>query len=241
TPADVQADREDPAIAAAFLREVEGEERYGSEWLSLANEVLGRPLSAMVLRGHGAPVAPLLFSPDGAWLYSGSDDGEVRRWRLADGSSEVITTHAGIVTELALSGDGRWLASSSEDGTVQLWSSTTGAQRVLARHAQTVWSVAFDGSGRQLATASADGTVQVHELHSGRVHELDLGVAGYTAAFDASGTRLLIGSADAKARIWRIGDAQTTVVLDGHTQAPFHVRWLSAQQAVTAADDGSVW
>src|SRR5690606_30672391 len=114
-------------------------------------------------------------------------------------------------------------------------------QRVLARHAQTVWSVAFDGSGRQLATASADGTVQVHELHSGRVHELDLGVAGYTAAFDASGTRLLIGSADAKARIWRIGDAQTTVVLDGHTQAPFHVRWLSAQQAVTAADDGSVW
>ena len=241
TPADVQADREDPAIAAAFLREVEGEERYGSEWLSLANEVLGRPLSAMVLRGHGAPVAPLLFSPDGAWLYSGSDDGEVRRWRLDDGSSEVITTHAGIVTELALSGDGRWLASSSEDGTVQLWSSTTGTQRVLARHAQTVWSVAFDGSGRQLATASADGTVQVHELHSGRVHELDLGVAGYTAAFDASGTRLLIGSADAKARIWRIGDAQTTVVLDGHTQAPFHVRWLSAQQAVTAADDGSVW
>jgi WD40 repeat protein/predicted Ser/Thr protein kinase len=238
-PTALRTQREDPAVAAAYLREVEGDERHGSAWLSAANEVLGRPLSARVLRGHRAPVAPLLFSPDGAWLYSGSDDGEVRRWQLETGSSEIIVTHEGIITELALSPDGRWLASSSMDGTVRLWSSTTGQLRVLARHAKAVWSVVFDRSGRRLATASSDGTVQVHELQSERVHELDIGAVVRAVDFDPSGTRLLIGSEDAAARVWRIGDAQPTFVLEGHTQPVFHVRWVSEQQAITAADDGS--
>jgi WD40 repeat protein len=238
TPTTLRTMHEDPAVAAAYLREVEGEERHGSAWLSLANEILGRPLSARVLRGHRAPVAPLLFSPDGAWLYSGSDDGEVRRWQLETGSSEVLATHEGMVTELALSPDGRWLASSSRDGTVRLWSSTTGQLRVLARHAKVVWSVVFDRTGRRLATASSDGTVQIHELQSGHVHELDVGAVVRAVDFDASGTRVLIGSDDAAARVWRIGDAQPTFVLDGHTQPVFHVRWVSEQQAITAADDG---
>ena len=230
---------EDPAVAAVYVREVEGDERNSSAWLSLANEVLGRPLSARVLRGHRAPVAPLLFSPDGAWLYSGADDGEVRRWQLASGRSEVVIAHEGIVTELALSPDGRLLASSSWDGTVRLWSSNTGSLRVLARHAKEVQSVVFDRSGHKLATASSDGTVQVHELPSGRVHELDVGAVVRAVEFDASGTRLLIGSEDAAARLWRIGDAEPSAVLQGHTQAVFHVRWVSDQQAITAADDGS--
>ncbi len=38
----------------------------------------GQPL--MVLEGHTKPVIKVVFSPDGATLFTGSEDGTVRRW-----------------------------------------------------------------------------------------------------------------------------------------------------------------
>lgn len=43
-----------------------------------------------VLRGHRDVVSFLSFSPDGAWLYSASWDGEVWRWDVAGGTGEPI-------------------------------------------------------------------------------------------------------------------------------------------------------
>jgi WD40 repeat protein/predicted Ser/Thr protein kinase len=235
-------DHEDPTVAAALLREVEGKTRASSEWVSAANETLGRPISYAVLEGHRDGLSALTFSPDGQWLYSASFDGEVRRWNISNGTGESIILHGKQVTKLAVSSDGRLLASSSHDGTVRLWSpDDPGRSRILVERGRAVMDVAFDPSGRYLASAWKDGTVELHDLESGELaalagHE----EAVYGVSFDEQGARVLTTSGDHTAKLWRVRDQALLATLSGHEAEVYHGRILSEDRVVTAADDGTV-
>jgi WD40 repeat protein/predicted Ser/Thr protein kinase len=235
-------DHEDPTAAAALLREVEGAARQTSEWVSAANETLGRPISYAVLEGHRDGVSSLIFSPDGAWLYSASFDGEVRRWNIATMVGETIIVHDKQVTKLAVSDDGRLLASSSHDGSVRLWSpDDPHHSKILSEREQPVMDVAFDPSGRWLASASKDSTAQLHDLQSGSVTSLvghERAVFG--VSFDATGTRVLTTSGDRTAKLWRVHDATLITSLVGHDADVFHGRILAGDRVITGADDGTV-
>ena len=231
---------EDPTLAAALLREVGAETRASSEWLSTANQILGQPITKRVLSGHRAPIGPLRFSPDGVWLYSGSDDGELRRWRVESGAGELILRHDTLVTDLALSPDGRLLASSSEDGSVRVWSPGEGQARVIVRYKEAATDVDFGPRGEWLASSSKDGSARVDQLETGRVAQLDTGAAPIHAVdFDPSGEWLVTASKDASARLWRLGEPAPRQVLVGHTQPVYFVRALSPTRAITASDDGT--
>jgi WD40 repeat protein/predicted Ser/Thr protein kinase len=238
----------DPTVAAALLREVEGETRNASEWISMANELLGQPLARAVLQGHRDAIVPVVFAPDGATLYTGSEDGEVRRWAVPGGEGELIGTHGKAVSELAVSSDGRLLASSAYDGSIRLWSPDSGESRELEGHPLAVMSVTFSPDGRRLASASKDGTVRVHELDSGRTSVLEAdGGEVYAVDFDAAGTRVLTGSKDGRARIWSLVDSPNDRgplhVLQAHENAIFFARMLDDGRVLTASDDRTarVW
>jgi WD40 repeat protein len=63
-----------------------------------------------------------LFSPDGHYLYSCSDDCTIKVWNASSGQLiETITHHDLAVKSLSISGDGSLLASCSDDGTLRLW------------------------------------------------------------------------------------------------------------------------
>jgi WD40 repeat protein/predicted Ser/Thr protein kinase len=234
----------DPTVAVALLREVEGEARNDAEWISTANELLGQPLAHAVLLGHRDAIVPVVFSPDGTALYTGSEDGEVRRWAVPSGVGELIVTHDKSVSELALSPDGRLLASSAHDGSVRLWSADSGESRELEPHRLAVMSVAFSPDGRRLASASKDGTVRIHELDSGRTSVLQAdGGEVYVVAFAADGSRVLTGSQDGRARVWSLADGMPVKLLEGHAKPIFFARMLDDGRALTASDDctARVW
>ena len=75
------------------------------------------------LTGHTGAVWAVGWSPDGARLVSGGDDGTVRVWEAASGRLlHTLTGHTGGVRAVGWSPDGTRLVSGGADGRLVVWS-----------------------------------------------------------------------------------------------------------------------
>ena len=169
----------------------------------------------------GPPLRPkrwetaLAFSPDGATLASGGNDGSIVLWTAATGQpiGSPLVGHHQRIFSLAFSPDGKILASGSGDGTVILWDVQKGIAlgRPLSGHGpwpgNDSWglSVAFSPDGRTLASAAKDRNVVLWDV--GSRSPLGDPLKGHTAppmavAFSADGRSLLSLSRDNVALEW---------------------------------------
>jgi WD40 repeat protein len=128
---------------------------------------------AISLTGHQGPVRDVIFSPDGRWLVTVSDDNTARLWDVATllpsparMGNTGLTASDSAATALVLGGHGdwisaaafspdtltgtgsRWLVTASWDGTARLWDLSTpdpagGAPFVLRGHQGPIGAVAF--------------------------------------------------------------------------------------------------
>ena len=112
---------------------------------------------------HLRPVYTVAFSPDGALLVSGSWDGVVNVWRVADGSLvKTWTGHQGSVLGAAFSPDGSFLLTSGRDSTVRVWRTGTWTEvQTLVGNTQKAYAAAWSRDGQFIASAGADGTSRV--------------------------------------------------------------------------------
>ena len=135
-----------------------------------------KPAACATLVGHQSWVNSVVFAADGATLASGSSDGTIRLWNVAEARemSSVQATKAE-VRSVALSPDGRSLAAGIRYGQVQVWDLKTLKPRwQIDGHKSDVWSVAFDQDGKTFVSANGDwnepGEIKFWQTDTGRHH-----------------------------------------------------------------------
>jgi WD40 repeat protein len=127
------------------------------------------------LLGHGCLISKVVYSPNGRFLASSSDDSTIRLWSVADRSCACILKGrlSGWIVSLAFSPSGTSVASADECGSVRLWNAVLflrekekeaeRSDRCIATfkgHVDYVGAVAFSSDGRTLASASSDETIR---------------------------------------------------------------------------------
>ncbi len=178
----------------------------------------------MVLPGHEGPVSAAGFSPDGAHIVSGSEDGTVRVWDLARREERlVLRGHQGPVHAAAFSPDGARIVSGSEDGTVRLWNAATGAELLVAGgHEGPVSAAGFSSDGARIVSGSEDGTVRVWDAADGEdllaLRDHRSGVTA--AAFSPDGAWITSGADDRTVRAWVVGKDDAALVSHACTRLP---------------------
>ena len=180
-------------------------------WLDVVLNVSG---CQCTLEKHDSSVQSVAFSPDGALLASGSWDGTIRLWQVADRTllhtlKMPTARDASYSHDVAFSPDGTTLAFGLPDGTVRLWRVSDGTLlRTLRGNADKICSLAFSPDGRILASGSWDSTIRLWQVADGTPlrtltgHEdgvLDL-------AFSPDGSMLASASFDGEVQVWQAAD-----------------------------------
>ncbi len=91
-----------------------------------ARDVATQQEAGSAMAADSAAVKALVFSPDGKFLATGGQDGNVRLWNVSThGQAGATMTTGDPVTALAFSASGTTLATAESDGATELWAFTT--------------------------------------------------------------------------------------------------------------------
>ena len=155
------------------------------------------------------------FSPDGATLVSGSDQGEIQTWNAATGEALAViakpTEHEnlGHISALRFSPDGALLAVGSHSQ-IHLWEVNTGNRLLSVNTKHKRGNMMFQGDPEPLVF-SRDGTVLVSGLEHGII------------------------------QLWDVTTGDGIAVLDGHTQKVETLAFSpDGQTLVSTAMDGTI-
>ncbi len=123
---------------------------------------------------HKSNVNAVAFSPEGWFLFSGSDDKDSRIKVCSPAGKGLDLTehwsnkdsHAKSVSVLASDAQGNYLASGGLDGSVRVFWQRQGIPLYILNnaHAKPVLGAFFDPKGELLVTAGQDGTVKIWKL-----------------------------------------------------------------------------
>lgn len=186
-----------------------------------------------VVGGHGDAVRAIAVAPNDWEVFSGSEDGKVRRLDLRhpEAPATVLGALGAGVRALSLSAGADLLAAGSAAGEVRLWDLRQPAaaarevgfrglegggreQSGEAAHAKAggageavVSSIAFQPGGRLFASGAADGTIRLRDLDHATV-DVRLNAGGkrvLSLAFSPDGTQLAAGLGQGGgALVWQI-------------------------------------
>lgn len=148
----------------------------------------------------------LAFSPNGGYLASGAEDGNIRFWNVTTNTPVLMRLeHKAAVHDVTYSPNGQWIATGADDGMARIWNAQTGdLVRAFEMSSRPVFSVAFSPDSSVLATAGDTGHIRLWNSHNGTLIQTlckrDAPV--HCVVFSPRVGILASGSADGTVQIW---------------------------------------
>jgi WD40 repeat protein len=169
---------------------------------------------------HDRPLNACRFDPTGSFVFCGSEDAAVERFKLADGTRTVLSGgHETWVQALAFSKEGAIAMSGGCDGKISWWDAAAEAPKPIRTvEAHKGWIRALDVSpdGTLLASGGNDNQVRLWNVADGAlVREL----AGhtrhvYSVAFHPQGQFLLSGDLIGGVKHWEVATGKEVRAFD---------------------------
>jgi WD40 repeat protein len=180
------------------------------------------PLQAHVVSQwpHDRPLNACRFDPAGRFVFCGSEDALVERFKLADGTRTDLTGgHDTWVRALANSKDGSHAMSGGCDGKITWWESAADAPtpvRSLDAHQGWVRSLDVSPDGTLLASGGNDNMVRLWNVADGAlVREMPGHLRHvYNVAFHPSGQFLLSGDLTGVLKQWEVATGKEVRTFD---------------------------
>ena len=203
---------------------------------------------------HDGSVTALVYSTDGRFVASGSEDHHVIIWDVrGDNAPQRLEGHEDTVSALAFSSDSRVLASASHDEHLILWNVETGEklQDIVEAPGVSFHSLAYTPDGSKLVAGSSEGPLYVFNCTTyglEKTIEKNIGVVTFIV-FSKDGRRMATGGTESVCYIWETAqlDAESPEmlsVLDGHDGIVCAADFSpDGERIITACDDGSsrIW
>lgn len=199
--------------------------------------------------GHTAPIYTAVFSADGKWVLTASEDKTAKIWDYQSGLLLAnLQGHSAPVLEADFSSDGNFIYTLSSDGTVKIWDMHSGKVRytIDANDQHMIRSAAFSPDGKKIFTTSVDSTASVYETETGKLLVTCKGHKGSLSQgiFSSDGKYLLTNAEDTTTRIWNAENGQMVTLLKGHTKMLADVMMSEdGKKVVTASFDSTarIW
>ncbi len=171
---------------------------------------------------HDRPLISCRFDPLGRFVFCGSEDAHIERFRLSDGTKTLLTGgHSTWVNALAFSHDGTQVVSGGCDGKLTWWDTAAETpvpiRSIPAHGTHWIRTLAVSPDGTLLASGGNDNSVRLWSVTDGAlVRELP-GHARhvYSVTFHPNGQWLLSGDLGGSIRQWDVATGAQLRVFDG--------------------------
>lgn len=172
-----------------------------------------------------AGITSVAFSPDGALLVAGTEQGIIKIWELSTGNEiRTLTGLSDFVHSIAISPDGKLITSASND-VIQLYELSTGQEvRTLSGHSAIIQGVAFSPDGQILASGGNDQTIRLWNPNTGEtIRTLSRTNLIDAVKFSPNGQILASSDRSNKITLWNPNTGEEIRTLSGHSRKIFAV------------------
>lgn len=197
------------------------------------------------LEGHTAEVTSLDVSRSGTLLVSGSTDGTVRFWDLAEGKETgQVSSNVARIVKVALFRDDQFVFVAGSRTTAEVWNARTGRPATSMTIPASIGSAALSGDDKILVCArrtSSSGNITLYNMGTGAAAG-QLNCPSFPAAVALSRTGRLVaaGSGDGNIYVWNIASGQIASPLTGLGSSPNDVVISPNEQLVAACASNQV-